>query len=84
MSKKNKLIDIIIIVIMISCIFAAVLFYFQKTKDECTSNPLVFAAQLYEKNYDVTAYGTVNLFPDDITKQVTTIKFDSENYSVVE
>jgi len=84
--NKKQFGNLLIVIIMLACLITAIMFYFQRNKDECTSNPLVFAAQLYEKNYDAKVYGTLTLMPPEGTKFVkpTNIFFNSTNYEVLE
>lgn len=50
-----KLLDIIIIVILIATLIFAILFYFDRTHNECINNPFVYGAkQLKESSgYEV-------------------------------
>lgn len=50
-----KLLDYIIIIFMIALVVFGILFYFQHTKNECVSNPLVFGAKQLQ---DATGYET--------------------------
>lgn len=45
-----KLLDWIIILILFFTLVFALIIYYQKTTDLCSSNPLVFASREYEKS----------------------------------
>ena len=77
-----KLLDIVIIILMIGATFFAGIYYYQKNVQECTSNPLVYASQLYENNYEVKTYGTLTLMPLDHSSP-TNIIFNSTGFIVL-
>lgn len=83
-SKKNKWIDKLIIVIMILCVVALMFYIYDRRVQECTNNPLVFAAELYEKNYEVEAIGSLTLLPLDNKQKSQTIYFNSNGTKVQE
>ena len=81
-NRKNKWIDILIFVILFACVVLTIFYFYDRRKKECTSNPLVFGAKLYEQNYDVKAIGSLNLYPIGEGKLPTTIIFNSKNFTV--
>ena len=80
--NKKQLINAIVIIIMVACLLTAMMFYYQRNVQECTSNPLVFAAELYETNYMVTAIGTMTLIPTEPTAEAKVIDFNSNRTAV--
>lgn len=82
--KKNKWIDKLMIALMIICVIAIMFYFYDRRVQECTHNPLVFAADLYEENYPVEAIGTLLLLPEDRNAKGVTIYFNSKNTTVSE
>mgnify|MGYP003970732807 FL=1 len=69
---------------MFICVIAIMFYVYDRRVQECTNNPLVFAADLYEKNYPVEAIGTLLLLPEDSGAKGTTIYFNSNGTTVSE
>ena len=56
--KKNRWIDIVIIIVMIICLVVAIQYYFNMQNDSCMNNPLVYASEKYEEEYGYPFQGS--------------------------
>lgn len=45
-----ELVSFIVIIIMIICLAIACFVYYERKINDCTSNPLVYASKMYERN----------------------------------
>jgi len=83
-SKKNKWIDKLIIAVLIICVITIMFYFYDRRVQECTHNPLVFAAELYEQNYEVQAIGSLTLLPLNPEAKAQVIYFNSNGTKVQE
>jgi len=80
---KLDFISKVVILLMILCIAVAFFYFYQNRIQECTSNPLVFSAKLYEENYNVKAIGHLTLLSlNDSTIKPINLWFNSNNFTV--
>ena len=68
----------IILTIMLACVIVGTFFFYDYRYRECTSNPLIFAAKLYEEAYSRPFRGTATFEMDDSP----VIIFDAYNVTV--
>lgn len=80
---KLDLISKIAMFIMFLCVVIAFQYYFTFERDECTSDPLVYAAKKWESSiHDAKAVGKMYFLFDQPTRSPI-IYFDSNNISIV-
>jgi|TARA_R100000750_G_C2346031_1_gene96340 hypothetical protein len=78
---KNDWVSIITIGMMVSSVCASLIIYYELMNKDCISNPLVFAAQKYEKDYGYYVYGSMSLMTSG-NIIAPTIHFNSKQISV--
>ena len=79
--KKNKWIDIAIVIVMIICLNIAIQYYFNLTNDSCMNNPLVYAAEKYEEESGYPFQGSGSFIRQG---KSPIIYFSSDGLDVVE
>lgn len=78
---KIDLVTFIIVIIMVLCLAVAGFIYYEKKVNTCTSNPLVYASNLYSKQLGYEFVGT-GFFITPFNIKSPQITFNSTKVSI--